>query len=73
MYLKILPEIFYNTIILSIFEKINKYNQDKIYKVIDIGYTRCCIGSTCESLCQRVAKHFKTQKHQQYLQDNPQE
>ena len=35
----------------------NKYQNGKIYKIVDIGYNNCYIGSTCESLSQRMARH----------------
>ena len=35
----------------------NKYSNGKIYKVIDNAYTKCYIGSTCEDLSQRFARH----------------
>ena len=28
----------------------SKYQNGKIYKITDIGYSKCYIGSTCESL-----------------------
>ena len=35
----------------------NKYQNAKIYKIVDIGYNKCYIGSTCEELSQRMARH----------------
>ena len=35
----------------------NKYQNGKIYKIVDIGYNKCYIGSTTESLSQRMARH----------------
>ena len=35
----------------------NKYQNGKIYKIVDIGYSKCYIGSTCEELSQRMARH----------------
>ena len=35
----------------------NKYQNGKIYKIVDVGYNSCYIGSTCESLSQRMARH----------------
>ena len=43
----------------------NKYQSGKIYKIIDVGYTKCYIGSTTEKLSSRMAKHrytFSTSK-----------
>ena len=35
----------------------NKYQKGKIYKIADIGYNKCYIGSTCEELCRRMSHH----------------
>ena len=35
----------------------NKYHDGKIYKIVDVGYNKCYIGSTTESLSQRMARH----------------
>ena len=35
----------------------NKYNNGKIYKIVDVGYNLCYIGSTTEELSQRMARH----------------
>ena len=35
----------------------NKYHNGKIYKIVDVGYNKCYIGSTTESLSQRIARH----------------
>ena len=35
----------------------NKYHNAKIYKIVDVGYNKCYIGSTCEELSQRMARH----------------
>ena len=35
----------------------NKYRNGKIYKIVDIGYNRCYIGSTVQELCNRMADH----------------
>ena len=43
----------------------NKYINGKIYKITDVGYNKCYIGSTCESLCKRLARH--TSKYKVYL------
>ena len=37
----------------------NKLKHGKIYKIVDVGYNKCYIGSTCESLSQRMARHRK--------------
>ena len=35
----------------------NKYQNGKIYKITDIGYNKCYIGSTTEGLSLRMACH----------------
>ena len=35
----------------------NKYHNGKIYKIVDVGYNKCYIGSTTESLSRRMSKH----------------
>ena len=35
----------------------SKYQKGKIYKIVDIGYNKCYIGSTIEPLSNRMAKH----------------
>jgi len=35
----------------------NRYEKGQIYKVVDIGYNMCYIGSTCQSLSKRFYKH----------------
>ena len=35
----------------------NRYNYGKIYKVWDNAFTKCYIGSTTETLSQRMARH----------------
>ena len=43
-------------------ENQNKYHNSKIYQIVDIGYNKCYIGSTCEELSQRMARHRATFK-----------
>ena len=43
-------------------EKPKKYQNGKIYKVIDIGYNVCYYGSTCSSLSLRMALHRSSYK-----------
>ena len=45
----------------------NKYQNGKIYKIIDVGYNRCYIGSTVESLSKRMCKHRAA--YNTYLKD----
>lgn len=35
----------------------NRYEKGKIYKIVDVGYNTCYIGSTCETLSQRMTRH----------------
>ena len=35
----------------------NRYKNGKIYKIVDVGYNKCYIGSTCEELSQRMVRH----------------
>ena len=35
----------------------SKYQKGKIYKIVDVGYTKCYVGSTCEALSARMSKH----------------
>ena len=35
----------------------NKYQKAQIYKIVDIGYNNCYIGSTIEKLSNRMSKH----------------
>ena len=35
----------------------NKYQKGKIYKIADVGYNKCYIGSTIEPLSNRLSKH----------------
>ena len=35
----------------------NKYHNGEIYKIVEIGYNKCYIGSSCEELSQRMARH----------------
>ena len=37
--------------------EMNKFKNAKIYKICDVGYNKCYIGSTCEDLSQRMARH----------------
>jgi len=43
-----------------------RYNRGKIYRIVDIGYSKCYIGSTIEDLKQRMTKH--RDKYKQYQQ-----
>ena len=35
----------------------SKHQNGKIYKIVDVGYSKCSIGSTCEELSQIMARH----------------
>ena len=43
----------------------NRYENSKIYRLVDIGYNKCYIGSTIESLSVRIAKHRADYKRYQ--------
>ena len=43
----------------------NKYHNGKIYKIADVGYNKCYIGSTTESLSRRMARHRSQYKKQE--------
>ena len=45
----------------------NKYQNGKIYKIVDVGYSKCYIGSTTESLSQRMTRHRAA--YLKYLRD----
>ena len=40
----------------------NKYQHGKIYKITDVAYNKCYIGSTVETLSNRMAKHRNLHK-----------
>ena len=46
----------------------------KIYKIVDVGYEKCYVGSTCEELSQRMARHrqkyYFNEKHVQKKHSN---
>ena len=44
----------------------NRYQNGKIYKIVDVGYNKCYIGSTCESLSKRMERHRKCYKLYQH-------
>ena len=44
----------------------NRYEKGKIYKIVDIGYNKCYIGSTTEPLSKRMERHRKL--HKRYLE-----
>ena len=49
----------------------NKYQKGQIYKIVDIGYNKCYIGSTIESLSNRMSKHRTDYKrHKDGLRKN---
>ena len=35
----------------------DKYQKGKIYKIVDVGYNKCYIGSTIEPLSNRMSRH----------------
>ena len=40
----------------------NKYLNGKIYKIVDVGYTKCYIGCTIQTLSVRMSGHRSKQK-----------
>ena len=40
----------------------NRYEHGKIYRIVDVDYNKCYIGSTCEELSQRMARHRREYK-----------
>ena len=40
----------------------NRYEKGKIYQIVDVGFNKCYIGSTCESLSKRMERHRKDYK-----------
>ena len=45
----------------------NKYQAGKIYKITDMAYTECYVGSTVQPLCKRMAWHRRD--YQQHKRD----
>ena len=44
----------------------NKYSKGQIYKIVSPDFSKCYIGSTCEELSHRMARHrYKYQRHLQ--------
>ena len=35
----------------------NRYEKGKNYQIVDVGFNKCYIGSTCESLSKRMERH----------------
>ena len=40
----------------------NRYENGKIYQIVDAGFNKCYIGSTCEKLSKRMERHRKDYK-----------
>ena len=49
-----------------VYSGMNRYSKGKIYKIVDVGYNKCYVGSTCESLSKRMERHRNS--YNQYLQ-----
>ena len=49
----------------------NRYENGKIYRIIDVGYAKCYVGSTCESLSKRMTRH--REKFMAYQRGNKRE
>ena len=43
-------------------ESNNTYQNGKIYKIVDVGYNKCYIGSTVQALSSRMGKHRESYK-----------
>jgi len=43
----------------------NKYQRGQIYKIVDVGFNTCFIGSTIEPLSKRMSKHRS--KYKDYI------
>ena len=46
----------------------NRYEKGKIYEIVDVGYNKRYIGSTCEMLSKRMERHRKD--YYSYLRNN---
>ena len=47
----------------------NKYQNGQIYKIVDVGFNKCYIGSTCEGISKRFSRHkefYKSYKNNKY-------
>lgn len=51
---------------IKVYSGMNRYEKGKIYKIVDIGYNKCYIGSTTEPLSKRMERHRKL--HKRYLE-----
>ena len=40
----------------------NRYESGRIYKIVDNAYTKCYVGSTCETLTKRFQRHRENYK-----------
>ena len=47
---------------LKVNKDMNKYQNGKIYQVVDVGFNKCYIGSTTEELSRRMARHRERYK-----------
>ena len=47
---------------IKINKDMNKYQNGKIYQVVDVGFNKCYIGSTTEELSRRMARHRERYK-----------
>ena len=46
----------------------NRCEKGKIYQIVDVGYNKCYIGSTCETLSRRMARH--REHYKKHLEGN---
>ena len=40
-----------------VYSGMNRYSKGQIYKIVDVGYNKCYIGSTTETLSKRMERH----------------
>ena len=40
-----------------VYSGMNRYSKGQIYKIVDVGYNKMYIGSTCEDLSKRMERH----------------
>ena len=46
----------------KVYRGMNRYEKGQIYKIVDVGYNKCYIGSTCEALSRRFERHTSRYK-----------
>ena len=56
---------------IKVYIGMNRYENGKIYKVVDVGFNKCYIGSTCEMLSKRMERHRNS--YRKYLRTDEME